>query len=396
MERHPWQHSSNWADGLILVSRILKCPVKTPFNKGLPRNFSCSSPSIKGSDSFDLRDGNRSSDGSAITHTHFTQHGEADELRNQKKEEVRSVKSSFTQFTDHSDPIKTRSINKEECSLDSIAFIQSTEHYGPDDTQMKIKNRDGCGVSDLVESMGQYGPYDVLSKNRDRENCDIINVAQSVVHDTCNEVCDRDSSADNGLPHSTPHRCPKSVRSENRDGGSFDNINMTTFTGRRDPYAARRKSKDTESSTYNVLVQSTELCDINKASFENKQGDYSRCITYTQFALCSDSNHFQHGKVGTYAEMFQRGDETDRGDVPSIKNCCINQNLIEEFANVLMEAVRKRVFNLPRGKETEIWSNGVCKNAETYNIEQHYKRTRVGVLFSGGLDSIVLAALADR
>ena len=80
----------------------------------------------------------------------------------------------------------------------------------------------------------------------------------------------------------------------------------------------------------------------------------------------------------------------------------INEDVVEQFANVLMEAVRRRVFNLPRRTITEtcivtgeIQDNiSVDKKEKALGVEN--TGSNVGILFSGGLDSIVLAALADR
>jgi len=59
-------------------------------------------------------------------------------------------------------------------------------------------------------------------------------------------------------------------------------------------------------------------------------------------------------------------------------------DLPKQFIKILGEAVRKRVVNLPQ------------RQCITYDDVSEVKTARVGVLFSGGIDSIVLAALADR
>jgi hypothetical protein len=95
------------------------------------------------------------------------------------------------------------------------------------------------------------------------------------------------------------------------------------------------------------------------------------------------------------------------------------EGLPESFVGILGESVRKRVFNLPRffsaskKQELKCESHGNststklhCHNKELLTKETHGSTnedgqyslgcSRVGVLFSGGIDSIVLAALADR
>ena len=73
-------------------------------------------------------------------------------------------------------------------------------------------------------------------------------------------------------------------------------------------------------------------------------------------------------------------------------------DVVEQFTNVLMEAVRRRVFNLPR--KTKIKPSipsGKIQDIGKHEKEEYVESTsNVGILFSGGLDSIVLAALADQ
>ncbi|XP_004601444.2 asparagine synthetase domain-containing protein 1 [Sorex araneus] len=59
---------------------------------------------------------------------------------------------------------------------------------------------------------------------------------------------------------------------------------------------------------------------------------------------------------------------------------------VQQFIDVLSTAVKKRVLCLPRDKI--LTSNEV--------LEAHDKKANVAILFSGGIDSMVLAALADR
>ena len=81
----------------------------------------------------------------------------------------------------------------------------------------------------------------------------------------------------------------------------------------------------------------------------------------------------------------------------------IDQDVVEQFAKVLMEAVRRRVFNLPRKTKTESCrSSGAAQRNYSAGEEkasmcvENKSSCNVGILFSGGLDSIVLAALADK
>ena len=107
--------------------------------------------------------------------------------------------------------------------------------------------------------------------------------------------------------------------------------------------------------------------------------------------ICKQSNN-----------TFSLGEKTNQGLDEDVVKGHINEDVVEQFANVLMEAVRRRVFNLPRRTITEtcivtgeIQDNiSVDKKEKALGVEN--TGSNVGILFSGGLDSIVLAALADR
>ena len=92
--------------------------------------------------------------------------------------------------------------------------------------------------------------------------------------------------------------------------------------------------------------------------------------------------------------------EMNQGQDKDLTAGHISQDVFKQFADVLMEAVRRRVFSLPRKPKREscISSHGsdaVDTNKATVCAANNL-RSNVGILFSGGLDSIVLAALADR
>lgn len=66
--------------------------------------------------------------------------------------------------------------------------------------------------------------------------------------------------------------------------------------------------------------------------------------------------------------------------------------VVAQFKNILMEAVRRRVFNLPRENLPDLSK----RSFQAKSVNNERKSGHVGILFSGGIDSIVLAALADR
>ena len=73
----------------------------------------------------------------------------------------------------------------------------------------------------------------------------------------------------------------------------------------------------------------------------------------------------------------------------------------DRFIAVLGDAVRKRVWNLPRSNcdsVTSSFSSGISSEATSFTSlsGMQRKEARVGILFSGGIDSMMLAALADK
>ena len=104
---------------------------------------------------------------------------------------------------------------------------------------------------------------------------------------------------------------------------------------------------------------------------------------------------------------------SEASDLKNVPQACCDRSLVEtrlksifetfrdKFITVLGEAVKKRVFNLPRIKSNSI-SLGLQETSssltekEKSSLETKEKGARVGILFSGGIDSMMIAALADR
>lgn len=73
----------------------------------------------------------------------------------------------------------------------------------------------------------------------------------------------------------------------------------------------------------------------------------------------------------------------------------------DKFIAVLGDAVRKRVWNLPRSNSDSVtsgFSSGITSKANSFTslLGVQRKDARVGILFSGGIDSMMIAALADK
>lgn len=91
-------------------------------------------------------------------------------------------------------------------------------------------------------------------------------------------------------------------------------------------------------------------------------------------------------------KMNEICNETDSNTLNAIRKLT---ELRDEFLKILENSVRTRVCNIPdSSKESNV---DKMKNAEfkQSNLLAHHQ-PKVGILFSGGIDSVVLAALAHR
>lgn len=141
--------------------------------------------------------------------------------------------------------------------------------------------------------------------------------------------------------------------------------------------------------------------------------DFNKCTS----SMCSvDSGLSQHSCLETSCSELTIADELGKNTnisptgttaegcsqcnlFRSLWNSSYNQSR-DKFIAVLGNAVRKRVWNLPRTNSDSVSSNfssGSTSEANSFTSSgvQH-KDARVGILFSGGIDSMIIAALADK
>ena len=76
-------------------------------------------------------------------------------------------------------------------------------------------------------------------------------------------------------------------------------------------------------------------------------------------------------------------------------NILLLERYSSNFMEILEEATRRRVFNLPR-ERTRFDRAITSHDEEACQSSLEGKTAKVGLLFSGGIDSMVLAAMADR
>ena len=159
-------------------------------------------------------------------------------------------------------------------------------------------------------------------------------------------------------------------------------------------------------------------CDTKSITFEgNKLPSHSdQSIEKQDISPCSikviehDSARFPENLDGTCyslklspqnddaARTLDPDDKIDQRPGMGVVEGRISQEVVEQFAKVLMEAVRRRVFNLPRKATLESCRPTAVleENGSEVIAGEKKANCNIGILFSGGLDSIVLAALADK
>ena len=145
-------------------------------------------------------------------------------------------------------------------------------------------------------------------------------------------------------------------------------------------------SVHTTSSARNAeanCVPKVQSCHESAGLSTDSEGSQDSCVEMSNDVL-------------TPTEISDRKTITKGSSQSSLRRAKLNSNFNEargKFLAVLGEAVKKRVFNLPR-TESDPVSQG-SQDASS-NLPLQMKDARVGILFSGGIDSMMIAALADK
>ena len=129
-----------------------------------------------------------------------------------------------------------------------------------------------------------------------------------------------------------------------------------------------------------------------------------------------DSKILEGCRVETVNNLWTPTKASERTNIPHVDSLSNSSVLREKsrfedfrdlFVMVLGEAIKKRVLNLPRAdndlslldsKETStsMLAGSVSQEQTIITSLQGNKDARVGVLFSGGIDSMMITALADK
>ena len=227
--------------------------------------------------------------------------------------------------------------------------------------------------------------------------------------------------------------------------GNFPKERITLVEKANDPKEAEEHVPENDISCREIAENTTELdnleikdarlkCDLEKINCLEgcvNSVDANMCPSYptstrniefdvSKEQYIPDSNSLlntNHCSVGASSHILTLNEASDRKNIP--QGCCRNSLLNspwnssfeesrDKFIAVLGEAVRKRVFNLPRTNDNSVSS---CSQetlsrliaAGSVSQEQSFASSgatendaRVGILFSGGVDSMMVAVLADK
>ena len=152
---------------------------------------------------------------------------------------------------------------------------------------------------------------------------------------------------------------------------------------------------DTPPTTWNKNNVSSADAEASGSKTKKLNATRTHCIKGSNLTHCNPQSHveIQTGAISSFQGSATILHDTSKSsdsranlnDFHHSVEGCTYLEAPQELLLVLGEAVRKRVTCLPRPRDS--------KNEAHFNTG---RTSHVGVLFSGGIDSIVIAALADR
>lgn len=161
----------------------------------------------------------------------------------------------------------------------------------------------------------------------------------------------------------------------------------------------------------NVSSPNPTLQVSTEGNFETRAAESLSCNSNSSPMRSDASGYPQHSCLETSCNESTKTnelcEETNLSSTGTAAEGCSRCNLFrrqwnssykesrDKFITVLGDAVRKRVWNLPRTCSNSVL--GISEaNSFAASSERQHKDARVGILFSGGIDSMMIAALADR
>ena len=198
-----------------------------------------------------------------------------------------------------------------------------------------------------------------------------------------------------------------------KTSGKTDLLNLETENASFNPYP-RQILHDTTANSNETLdtahTSSTRNVEFSRGEGQSLHG--SERLSRTR----SNSESLQKYREETDHNLCTPNEASDVTNLPD--SCNLNslelseetstfENFMELFVTILGEAVKKRVFNLPRtdndfvsldssvAPKTGTSVRPLQKQTSATSLS-HVKEARIGVLFSGGIDSMMISALADK
>ena len=153
---------------------------------------------------------------------------------------------------------------------------------------------------------------------------------------------------------------------------------------------------------FEASLSKSQSCDSNKCTSPMRSLDLGLSKQSCRETSCNEltmtaepGEHTNISSTGTTAEGCSQCDL-----LRSMWNSSYKDSR-DKFIAVLGDAVRKRVWNLPRtnsDSDTSSFSSGITSEANSFTSLSgvQLKDARVGILYSGGIDSMMIAALADK
>lgn len=195
--------------------------------------------------------------------------------------------------------------------------------------------------------------------------------------------------------------------------GKNDLLNLETENASFNPYP-RQILHDTIANS-NETLDTAHTSSTRNVEFSCGKGQSFHGLERLS-RTCSNSESLQKYLEETDHNLCTPNEASDVTNLPD--SCNLNslglseetstfENFMELFVMILGEAVKKRVFNLPRTDNDFVSLDSSVAPETVTSVRppqeqtsatslSHVKEARIGVLFSGGIDSMMISALADK
>ena len=186
-----------------------------------------------------------------------------------------------------------------------------------------------------------------------------------------------------------------------KTSGKTDLLNLETENASFNPYP-RQILHDTIANSKKTLdtahTSSTRNVEFSSGEGQSNSESLHKYREETDHNLCTPNEA---------SDVTNLLDSCNLNSLELSEETSTFENFMELFVMILGEAVKKRVFNLPRTDNDfvsldasiapETVTSVMPPQEQTSVISlSHVKEARIGVLFSGGIDSMMISALADK